>query len=198
MIDLFLKALDRLIDLLRISEHRRRARFQEIHQPTYEDLRQVHTDYMLMFHNLRVTLQQGIDDPARAQEVMLGASSFLAERRVPFEPVRDRLVVLLDLLDDTDWQSKFSAPEQQFIQSAANYSRANQRALWRRQFGPHSAASDLLMAIDRAIAGHNPHFDIETVCSATAEIISDLRLNWKLANISFNKLKLEVLSGVTS
>jgi hypothetical protein len=123
MINLLLKAIDRVIDLARIDEKRMKARYKEIYKPSFEELQSVHIDYLGMFTDLEWKLRK-IDrtlpgnDPSGA-ESPTEALEFLRARRVTFLPVRQKLMAIEDLLRNT--KGIFPEVEQTFLQSIVDY-----------------------------------------------------------------------------
>jgi hypothetical protein len=98
MIDTLIQILDRLIQLLRVRGKRRARRFQELWEPTFRELRDVHGDYLAMFQackqNLvRIKNNESDGVPVRGLEEI---ASELRRRRLEFEPVRRQLIALIN------------------------------------------------------------------------------------------------------
>jgi hypothetical protein len=91
MIDLLLKALDRLVELARGRVKRTRFRYEEIYKPAFAELQAVHTDYMLMFHDFAVALGAIPDGATRTDMHAQAALNLLRERRIAFSAVRQKL-----------------------------------------------------------------------------------------------------------
>ncbi len=92
MIDLLLKTVDRVIDLVKIKEKRIKARYEEVYKPSFVELQSVHTNYLNMFTELDSRLQKlgpGLlgNDPAA-----IDALEFLRARRTVLLPVRSKLL----------------------------------------------------------------------------------------------------------
>jgi len=124
MIDLLLKAIDRVIDLLQVDEKRMKARYEEIYKPSFEELQSVHIDYLGMFTDLESKLRK-IDrtlpgNNPSGTEAPTEALEFLRARRVMLSPVREKLMAIEDLLD-RNTKRIFPQVEERFLQSLVDY-----------------------------------------------------------------------------
>jgi hypothetical protein len=124
MIDLLLKAVDRIIDLAKIEDKRIKARYEEIYEPSFEELRSIHADYLSMFTELGWKLRK--IDPSLPGNDPLGTGSpiealeFLSTRRIMLLPIREKLSVIGTLLQGKG-RNRFPEVERRFIQSLADY-----------------------------------------------------------------------------
>ena len=90
MLELFLKAIDRLIDLIRIGEKRVTWRYDEIYKPSFSDLESVHRDYLAILSEFRVKLDKIPEGATKDNESATDALAFLQQRRLSLLPVRDK------------------------------------------------------------------------------------------------------------
>jgi hypothetical protein len=197
VIEALLKAMDRVIELSRIREKRFKTRFEEIHKPTFEDLKSVHSDYLLMFTELDQLLRAGRRQPMIVPDVLNSGIEILSNKRVVFEPVREKLLAFMDTFDDPQWQKPLSETEMLFIDSVREYMLANQQPFWGECYGPMSASTSLLQGLQRAKNGRLG-FGIWPVCDILDGICERLRLQWRDVSICFLKLKLELANHRTS
>ncbi|MDH3747338.1 MAG: hypothetical protein OER97_03960 [Gammaproteobacteria bacterium] len=124
MLDLFLSIIDRLIQLKGFRDARAAKRFQEIYQPSFEELLLVHRDYVGMFTPLS-KLDQMHDSSRRMSweetqvvgKAVVTALEYVRERRVEFEPVRGKLRALVELLNELD----LATAEAKFIRAVLDY-----------------------------------------------------------------------------
>src|SRR4051812_4172967 len=79
---------DRAIQLLQIHETRKRAQFEKIIQPLFEDLRAVHTDYLAMFTRTAEMLSADGADSVRS---IFFAQQHIARERVKLLATRTAL-----------------------------------------------------------------------------------------------------------
>jgi hypothetical protein len=123
MIDLLLKAVDRVIDLAKIEDKRIKARYEEIYKPSFEELRSVHADYLSMFTELGWKLRK--IDPSLPGNDPLGTGSpiealeFLSTRRIMLLPIREKLSAIGMLLQGKGGK-RFPEVERRFLQSLAD------------------------------------------------------------------------------
>jgi hypothetical protein len=104
MIDTLIQVLDRLIQLLRVRGKRRVRRFQEIWEPTFRELREVHGDYLAMFQTCKqdlVRIMRSESDVPRVRGLEEIANE-LRRRRLEFEPVRRQLIALINHTQNLD------------------------------------------------------------------------------------------------
>jgi hypothetical protein len=198
VIDLLLRAIDRVIELVKIRERRHESRFKEIHQPTFEDLKVVHSDYLMMYTELDQLLRFGRRCPAETDSVLTSAIDFLAKKRIVFEPVRAKLQAFLDTLYDDQSLQQLSETEVAFVLSIRNYLLANQQPLWGECYGLPSSSTSLLNVMYRAQLKDDWHYDIELLCEQLALICNRLRDEWKAVSVCYLKLRLDLASRITT
>jgi len=108
-----------MIQLITYRERRYRVLFNELLGPAFEDLLLVHRDYVKMFGETKRLLPQ--DDPGADPAVFIAhlkaAAGFLSERRVEFEPVRDKLRALARSMHAEHLDPEVTI----FVQSILNY-----------------------------------------------------------------------------
>ncbi len=124
MVDLLLKAIDRMIDLLRIREKRMQKRFDQIWKPTYNDLQLVHTDYYSMFQTVYRLAFEGIGKDNEVKSERLDkAIQFVKQQRVAFAPIRQKLSALRELQSDEKLLNTLSEEERGFLFQVTSYIR---------------------------------------------------------------------------
>jgi hypothetical protein len=95
MLELLLKVLDRLIDLVKYRGERVRRIFDEIFDPTFRDLEAIHKDYCAMFEQVlgELPMPDELGTP-EARRALLAAAEKLRLRRLEFEPVRVKVAAV--------------------------------------------------------------------------------------------------------
>jgi hypothetical protein len=97
MVEALIKVLDRMIQLLTVRRKRRVRLFTELWQPTFEELRTVHSDYLTMFQScstmLKALEQESVESSRSLRLKDIAAQ--LRDRRIAFEPVRRQLIALI-------------------------------------------------------------------------------------------------------
>lgn len=107
MLDLFLKLIDRLIDLVKERAQTRRALFTDIVEPLFRDLEPVADDYFAFFDSIRADLAAAgprdvsllVDKAKRGREANLRAR----------EKVRSLSKAILEAVNDGDVVAHFAA-----------------------------------------------------------------------------------------
>src|SRR5688572_7737743 len=89
MLDLFLKLIDRFIDLAKSREEANVKRFALVKE-MYEELEPVHADYLQMFEKVSAGLDRGDDIAVVARALQL--------ERVVFEPARQKMLTVAEVL----------------------------------------------------------------------------------------------------
>ena len=69
MLDIFLKIVDRVIELIKHSQVQRHSLFSEIARPLFESLEPVAKDYFALFHTATTALKNGHLDVATIQDL---------------------------------------------------------------------------------------------------------------------------------
>lgn len=121
IVDILLRAIDRLIDLLKIREKRLQERFDQIWKPTYSDLQSVHSDYYSMFQTVNSFFAAASNDPIQQEDAYEKAISFLKEKRVAFAPVRQKLVALQEMTSDESFMKVLTDRESEFLFGVQKY-----------------------------------------------------------------------------
>jgi hypothetical protein len=91
MIDLLLKLLENLQKLAELRSARKRRAFKEMAEPLFDELLDVHKDYMLKFAEARSRVEKNRKNPKPAIK-------YLEKERRTFEPVRVKLAALAETL----------------------------------------------------------------------------------------------------
>ncbi len=123
MIDLLLKAIDRIVDLLRMREKRFLKRFEQLWKPTYNDLQSVHADYWSMFQKVHSLLSQGIKEEQEGQpsDCWQRAIEFVKQQRVALAPVRQKLTALGQLATDEALLDELKEEERKYFSEVTAY-----------------------------------------------------------------------------
>lgn len=125
VLDLLLKLIDRLIQLKSYQAEQLQKTFDDILSPTFEDLLEVHRDYVAIFEDVRGALpaHSEMDTPAGRQKLKEIAES-LRLRRLEFEPVRTQLSAMIRSIQGSRYGARhklFSGEAQEFIDAVIEY-----------------------------------------------------------------------------
>jgi hypothetical protein len=211
MIDLLLKAIDRLMDVVRIREKRTRFRYDEVYKPAYAELLSVHSDYLSMFHGFASALKAIPDGATESDKHAQAALDLLRERRIAFAPVRQKLVAF-DSLVVGDNAIRLPKVERDFLRSLTGYFFLGEL------FNPYkretaadtpfvqveymrSAATNLVEKLEAALCGWPPNRegaqprnwsleDVRRACDVTTSQLVD---SWMIVTEDFNRLRFEVM-----
>jgi hypothetical protein len=192
MIELLLKAIDRLIDLVRVREKRTRFRYDEIYKPAFAELQSVHTDYISMFHGFAVALKAIPDGATASDKHAQAALDFLRERRIALSPVRQKLMTFHSLVDGDD-ALDLPKVEKDFLWSLVVYFESTVA----EEEKPSTAATDLLDKLEIALTPprtpeEDGEFSLSEVRDSCDGVIRELERSWSKATTDFNKLRFEV------
>jgi hypothetical protein len=111
MINTCISILDKLIKVVGIRGKRRNRLFSELWETTFSELLTVHRDYIEMFENLKNMLSkleaENLDKNSeeysnKVDEII----DYLNQRRIEFEPVRKKLIALIDAASVSDLDDK--------------------------------------------------------------------------------------------
>ena len=134
-----LKIIDRLIQLKAGRIQSRKENFRDIFQATYEDLTQIHGDYIDMFESLRVySANEPNINAADAAAKVNRAKKELRARRTAFAHIRTKVKTLVAQLEAEDWPPE----ERAFINTVARYFPNGEPAV------PQSAATSVLRYLE--------------------------------------------------
>ena len=204
MIELFLKAVDRLMNLIRIGEKRAKARYDEIYKPTFAELQTVHSDYLAFLSEFRVRVEKIPNGATHGDSAAADALTFLTERRLTLDPVRVKLWAFRDMLEDNA-ASGLPQIEKDFLRSLVRYFEATEII----QNENTTYATDLLDKLKSALTPTLPNLKeneveggfgdddyptyslskVRTECDITLKWLDE---SWGEAVVNFNKLRLDV------
>jgi hypothetical protein len=176
MITEFLSIIDKLIKLKEHREKRQSKRFEKIIEPAFNDLLQIHADYIRMFEKVYELLP---DPQIKAKSIksrkkLKDAEEYLSEKRRELEPLRSKVRALFAMMQSPD---RKGSENDSFVFAVANYLRAGS------QFGaPRGTASvGALEMIKEDPNGIREH---------VASLLTELRINWSLISEEYGKLRL--------
>lgn len=200
MIELFLKAIDRLIDLVRIGEKRAKARYDEIYKPSFIELQSVHGDYLSIISQFTIKVKAIPDGATNSNKVAREAFNFLAERRLSLVPVREKLLAFRSLVED-EAASKLPQLEKDFLWSLVLYFQNTEII----QNEDTTFTTDLLYKLASALEPISakaedeedfdedlPKFTLSRVRNECDHTIDCLERSWNESVVIFNKLRLEI------
>ena len=193
MLDMLLKALDRIIDLLRIREKRMQRRFDQIWKPTYNDLQLVHADYYSMFQTVYSFVSQGIkkEEEGGSRECWDKAIQFIKQQRVAFAPIRQKLAALRQLEKDEKLLDILTEEERHFLSEVTSYIRIKSLP---DVVGTRSA--DLQQELER-MAGMDETVAERIVLVELEKRIEHLGEDWIDVSKSFNALQVALIQQST-
>jgi hypothetical protein len=165
MIELPLKAIDRIIELARIRDKRLRARYEEIYKPSFLELQQVHSDYMRLVGGVVARLDElrGHELFGNSQAIDLLAD--VSTQRDALLPIRQKLHSLHHLLEDT--QHELPEVERNFLGSLVEYFSLSGLSRHRNESAPRAILNRLEASLSARI--ETPH-----LASELGNVIPDL------------------------
>lgn len=202
MIELFLKAIDRLIDLIRISEKRGKARYDEIYKPSFSELQSVHTDYLAVISEFATKLNKIPEGATKDTEAAADALAFLRQRRLALAPVREKLWAFRALQDE-GYASEMPEVETDFLWSLVRYFEATEII----QNEHTTYATDLIDKLENALSPTFPELEgdeaeeffdtagrytLSEVRLKCENVLSCLGTSWQDACEKYNKLRLNL------
>lgn len=123
MIREILSILDRLIQLKNYRNRQRNKLFHELFEPAFNELLQVHRDYIEMFEKTNTLIPSTpvggllVAFQPKFKEQVKAAAEYLREKRIEFEPVREKLRMLAVDMDSM----KLDPQERAFVEAVAEY-----------------------------------------------------------------------------
>jgi len=96
VLDALVSVADRLIELLKYREERRAKLFDDLVEPVMNQLTEIHADYLRILETLRQKLA-GVTEETSAATVR-DATEYLLEARIDKEPLRRKLIALVQQL----------------------------------------------------------------------------------------------------
>jgi hypothetical protein len=195
VLDLLLKLIDRLIQLRSYQAERLQKTFDDILGPTFEDLLEVHRDYVKMFEHVRGELPDPseIDTPAGRQKLKEVAEA-LRRRRLEFEPVRTELNGLIREIQGSRYGAQrnlFSGEAQEFLDAVIAYFPEG----YLKGTRDASRATALYAAIRSgadSITTAQIQRDGSTLPELVDDTITDCRQRWSVVCEKFAALRLAV------
>ena len=198
MIDLLLKAIDRMIALFKIRDKRMRARYEEIYKPSFAELQSVHADYLDMFTELETKLLK-IDPTLPGNDLLaVEALEFLRARRIKLLAVREKLWAIQALATGKAAQN-LPKEEREFLWSLVAYFTIAGVVEYR--YYKYSSRSTLFLdhleTMVHKVAAPDSISDISRVRKQCREAISELRVSWGAVVEQYNELRLRYTHRAT-
>ena len=193
MITEFISLIDRLIQLIEYRNRRYRLLFDDFLQPAFDELLLVHKDYIQMFEKTYRLLPSGVPSKMGAAEFisqLKQPAEYLQERRIEFEPVREKLLAL-----GKSMRRQTLEPDvKEFIDALVSYFYQ-----WLPNSG--SASTELLAAIEGAIKrGKTSEKELEDewhfIENYIRNLIEKQRAHWSLVCEAFAPLKVRAAKAV--
>jgi hypothetical protein len=174
MVEALLTVLDRLIQLIKGRIEGRRNVFDRVIEPTFNELLQIHGDYVQMFEEAQVFTAAGVTNEVELQRRIAAAKQELQDRRREFEPVRRKVEAIAIEL------ASHSLPEEErrFVDAVMRYLPSGDPAL------PHSASTTLLQYLETAAP--------ESIDRVIAATIQRHRNAWSEVCTEYAKVRLLV------
>lgn len=195
MIELLLKLIDRLIDLKKYQAERLHKTVQDILDPLFNDLLSVHGNYIRIFEEVQEQLAAIPDLGSEAgKKRLLEIAESLRQRRLEFEPVREKLAAMTRELSGGLYgqRPKMASPEaEEFVAGVLQY-------FPRAELGTHkSRSSVLLMALRGSAAITSAQVDRfgRSLPELVESTIADCRQRWSAVCDSYARLKNAVRAG---
>jgi hypothetical protein len=91
MLDLLSKLIELLVTLSTYRTERLERVHNELLKPAFEDLLKIHSDYLEMFLSASIALPSPVDATPEAVQKRLEVAEALRQKRVVFEPVRQKI-----------------------------------------------------------------------------------------------------------
>jgi hypothetical protein len=109
-----LRLTEKIVRLLEIDRIQRRELLSDVLRPIYEDLQEIHRDYLIVLSSAKANLT---NDPEALKWVML----YLQQKRILKEPERTKIIATCDRLLTRQWRPEVRA----FLESVASYFNLN-------------------------------------------------------------------------
>jgi len=189
MIDTLLNLVDRVLQLLRLRESRKDRLFSKLWQPTFEELRNVHTDYLEILEACSNALEVIAVSPENweTQRQIKDVINTLRKARLKYEPVRRQLLAIINEAQKYGYDDI----EEKYLSSLVNYfpSISNRRL--------STAAADsltLLEALSEVLTSneYEVRFFSDSVHNVSLEIkgaLAKMRVSWDMVCNSYSALQ---------
>lgn len=112
MFNLFIDLIDRVIQLSKIKDARRKNVFAEIYKPLFGEMEKIHIDYVSALHSCL----RHID----SDQYLVCIVNTIGEKRVKFAPAREKVRIFAQSSLQSD-HGDGDSPEQEFARSIAAY-----------------------------------------------------------------------------
>ncbi|PYQ26640.1 MAG: hypothetical protein DMF56_23815 [Acidobacteria bacterium] len=140
LLEALLQVIERLIALAKGRIEGRRAVFDRVIEPTFNDLLSVHGDYIAMFEQAQVFAGSWPNTELEIQARVEAAKTQIRQRRREFEPVRRKLETLAQELKTHN----LPVDERNFLEAVLRYLPSGETSL------PQSSATAVLEYLDTA------------------------------------------------
>ena len=214
MFELFIKVIDRFIDLLREREKHLGQRFEKIIQPAFSDLQKVHCDYLAMFLKTKQILECGEpNDEAKTHSAAREACQYLIDNRISLRAVRQKLSALEDLLVDRSVSKYLTSEERRLLKAIVSYTKVEE---WFGLDATCTAGEGLIGLLNRStgydsdLSGrkltrmkitkaevNGGQMSSPQIATYIDELINGLETKWVMASKAYNALSIVVASGTS-
>jgi hypothetical protein len=197
MIDLFLKVIDRLIQLAKLQEKRLGVRFSQIYTSTFSELEEVHRDYLLMFDDLQALLRDIPENAKPGNKKAEAALKWFEKRRRELAPVRQKLLDFERVVRphvQSPHTSSLRAEECEFLKSVYLYFHHTGDVFTEGARGSGTASASLLKDLKEALSaspGGHP-ITLKQVRAQCERVIADHENRWRKAVATYNDLRFSV------
>ncbi len=183
LVDSLLSIIDRLVELAQVRGKRRVNVFEKLVQPCFDELLAVHNDYIAMLEHAERLLSKAVlpEGSVASAKRLEEARAYLAKQRLSLEPVRQKLLALVRVIDSGE--SSVSQEAQEFLRDVGTYLCLGADV----QIRPSTAATTLLERIQ---------LDPGRSRVLVGELLSSLRVNWARVCEGFMRLKIQAAGQV--
>jgi hypothetical protein len=191
MFDALVKIIDRLIELAKYREERFRRIFDKLIEPTYEDLKIIHSDYLEMFQTVYDLLPTEEENSAAEYTMQMHkAKQFLIEKRKKFAPDRVRFEATAralwqkhDAVSNTVWP---------FISATLRYLLFNNKSLGFDETGKAKKRAEATRSAGVLHSIENEDRDVKSLVSRELE---DLGKRWEEISSIYAELRVRAQVG---
>ena len=200
MIELLLKLIDRLIELKKYRSERLLRVFKEILEPTFDELVEVHRNYVGMFADVAAMIPPPGTPPERRIVMLTDAANALRRKRLEFDPIRRKVATVATEIFGGRFgkQREFMTPPvDEFVRSVLDYfptgylTTASAQSRATMLYGAIRAGGSDIGVTDVAEPGNDA-----LLSTLVEETIRDSEQRWQRVSNAFVHLKLTIHTSV--